>query len=367
MNLELNKVNVLPVKTWSWLRVNHLTLSETIPDIVPYEKNVINWNQNDENKLLIQQSNDEFDSLFQLETGMGEEAVDFIKQNKNKDILICVPKGEKIEKPIFINYELKEEESIVDLNRIIAEEDSQITIVLSYKNENNKKAFHGGLTFLEAKKNAVINLVIVQLLNDESIHLNDIATKVGENATINITQAELGGSKVALGLRTQLLGNESKQYVNSIYFGDKERFIDINYIVNHIGRFTISDLKLNGALLDEGRKLFRGTIDFKKGAVGASGAEEEFNLLFSPKIKNITAPLILCGEENVEGKHGANSGKILEEQLFYMMSRGIDELTAKKIMIESSFAPVIERVPDEELKNEISDYVKGRLLHVKQI
>lgn len=367
MNLELSKVNVLPVKTWSWLRVNHLTLSENIPDIVPYKKNVINWNENDKNKLLVNQIDAEFESLLQIETGMGEEAVDFIKENKNNEVLIRVPEGYVVENPIFINYELKEDESIVDLNRIIAEENSKITIVLNYKSADLGKAFHSGLTFIEAKKNAEVNLVIVQLLNDETIHLSDIGTKVAENATINITQAEVGGNKVVLGLRTLLKGNDSKQYVNSIYFGDKNRFIDINYIVNHVGRFTISELKLNGALLDEGRKLFRGTIDFQKGAVGASGAEEEYNLLFSPKIKNITAPLILCGEENVEGKHGANSGKILEEQLFYMMSRGIDELTAKKIMIESSFAPVIERVPDEELKNAISEYVKGRLLNVKQI
>lgn len=366
MNLKLEKVNILPVKTWSWLHVNHLTISEEIPNISSYEKDTINWNGNDKYKLL-EIDSDEFKGLLDLPTGMGEEAKEFVTTNKNKELLLRIPTGQQCEHPIVIEYQLEENESLVDLNRIIAEEDSKVTIVLTLKNKGAAKAFHSGLTLIHAKKNAKVNLIIVQLLNDETVHMHNIGTKVEEGGEITITQGELGGAKVLLGLHTLLTGNQASQSSYSIYFGDKERFIDINYIVEHIGRETVSDYKLNGALLDKGRKLFRGTIDFKRGASGAIGMEEEFNLLFSPHIKNITAPLILCDEENVEGKHGANSGKVDKEQLFYMMSRGLDELTAKKILIESSFAPVIEKVPCEELQNAISDYVKGRLFHVQQI
>lgn len=368
MNLELNKINVLPVKTWSWLAVNHLSLNEVIPDILPFHKDVIRKNGIDIDTITVKENDKEFDDLYDLTTGVGREAVEFIRNNKNVEVSFRIPQGKKIAEPVFLEYKLDDEnQSIVDVNRIIAEEDSEVTVVLNYQSKDKLEGFHAGLTFLHAKKNATINLVIVQLLNDECIHINDIGTLVEDKGTIRITQAELGGRKVVHGLKTDLVGKDSTQLVNSIYFGDKRRFIDINYIVHHMGKFSVSEMKLNGALLDEGRKLFRGTIDFKRGAVGARGEEEEFNLLFSPKIKNITAPLILCGEENVEGKHGANSGKILEEQLFYMMSRGIDEITAKKILIESSFLPVIEEVPDENLQNQISEYVKGRLSYVQHI
>lgn len=368
MKLELKDINVLPIRTWSWLNVNSLSLDEEIPELLPFNKNVIHINGAD--NYLIEDANieDDYEKLLELETGIGKPFTDYVLENKNKEVSFRIPAGVKVEAPILMDYEFDENNLVaIDLNRVIAEENSEVTIILNYKNKGDESAFHAGLTFLQAKKNAVINLVIVQLMNDNSIHLSDIGTMVEENGVININQAELGGRKSIQGCKTVLRGNESKQNVNSIYFGDKKRFIDINYIVSHEGKFSTSAMKLNGALLDESRKLFRGTIDFKKGCAGSSGQEEEFNLLFSPKIKNITAPLILCAEENVEGKHGANSGKIKEEQLFYMMSRGIDELTAKKIMIESAFLPVIEKVPNEALQNDITEFVKGRLFNVKQI
>lgn len=366
MKLELKDINVLPIKTWSWLNVNSISLDEEIPDLRPFDKNVVNGIDNH----LVEVVNEDEDikKLLELETGIGKTYTDFIIENKNKEITLRIPQGTKLDTPIFINYEFDENNLVaIDLNRVIAEENSEVTIILNYKNQGEEAAFHAGLTLLEARKNAVIHLVIVQLMNDNSIHLSDIGTMIHENGVININKAEIGGRKNIQGCKTMLKGNESKQNVDSIYFGDKKRFIDINYIVTHEGRFSESEMKLNGALLDESRKLFRGTIDFKKGCAGSIGQEEEFNLLFSPKIKNITAPLILCAEENVQGKHGANSGKIGEEQLFYMMSRGIDELTAKKIMIESAFLPVIMKVPMESLQNDIIEFVKGRLLGVKQI
>lgn len=368
MKFELKEVNVLPIKTWSWLHVNSLSLEEEIPELAPFHKNVVNYNGMDKKLIEVNKTDEDIEKLKELQTGIGKSYTDFVLQNKNKEVIFRIPKGVKMDTPIFINYEFDANNLVaIDFNRVIAEENSEVTIVLYYKNTEEESAFHAGLTFLEAKKNAIINLIIVQLMNDNSIHLSDIGTIVHENGTINISQAEIGGKKSIQGLKTILKGNDSKQNVDSIYFGDKKRFIDINYIVSHEGRFTKSDMKLNGALLDESRKLFRGTIDFKKGCQGSSGQEEEFNLLFSPKVKNITAPLILCAEENVQGKHGANSGKTCEEQLFYMMSRGIDELTAKKIIIESTFLPVITKVPSEELQHDITEYVKRRLLGVKHI
>jgi Fe-S cluster assembly scaffold protein SufB len=223
--------------------------------------------------------------------------------------------------------------------------------------------FHSGLTYLYAGKNAEINFVQVQLLNDQAIHLNNIGTRLAEGGKINLIQAELGSLKAVNGIEADLKGDNSKFGINTIFFGDKNRSSDFNYIVNHIGRQTKSEMDLNGALSEESRKVFRGTIDFKKGAAGAVGHEKEYTLLLSPRIKNVSAPLILCGEENVEGKHAANSGKIDETKLFYMMSRGLDELTAKKLILEAWFEPVIGRIPVASLKEEIAEFVKERLNH----
>ena len=218
-----------------------------------------------------------------------------------------------------------------------------------------------------ADTNAVINLIQIQLLPEKGVHLNNIGAECKASASVKIIQCELGGGYTVSGIKTSLQGENSELSVDTIYLGDGERSMDFNYIANHYGKNTKSNMRINGALLDNSKKIFRGTIDFKKGASGSEGAEEENTLLFHKNIKNISVPVILCEEENVSGKHAANSGKIDEDQLFYLMSRGLSEGEAKKLLLEAWFHPVLDNIPSDILKEQVSRYVKERLDHVKSI
>lgn len=367
MNLELNKINKLPVRTWSWLGVNDIDLQDSIPDLKPYMKNPLKSNVRlleklTEPKLLKK------DAGVKLETGSGEDVARFVKENYNTGISIQVPEGLQVDEPIVLNYELDDIDStVVDFNRIVAKAGSQVTVVMVYRSSDSCPVFHGGLSYLLAEENAVIHLIQIQLLGNQAIHMNNIGTSMDSSGKINIIQAELGGLKAVNGIYSALAGDNSKLDISTIFFGDKNRTIDFNYVADHTGMKTESEMNLNGALMDTSRKTFRGTIDFKKGASQAVGHESEYTLLFGSGMKNLSAPLILCNEENVEGKHAANSGKIDENQLFYMMSRGLDEVTAKKLILEAWFEPVIRKIPLDSLQADISDYLKERLNNVGSI
>lgn len=86
--------------------------------------------------------------------------------------------------------------------------------------------------------------------------------------------------------------------------------------------------------MDEAQKTLRFTIDFKNGSAGSVGDEQEDVLLLGEDVINRTMPIILCQEEDVDGRHGATIGQLGEDLLFYMQSRGIDEEEAKRIMIK---------------------------------
>ena len=98
--------------------------------------------------------------------------------------------------------------------------------------------------------------------------------------------------------------------------------MNLAYEINHIGEQSESDILVNGALKDTAKKTFKGTIDFKKGASRSKGKEEEYAILLSEKVKNVAIPILLCQEDDVEGVHAASAGKMDEEILFYIMSRG---------------------------------------------
>lgn len=89
-----------------------------------------------------------------------------------------------------------------------------------------------------------------------------------------------------------------------------------------MGQKSFVDIDVQGALKENAKKNFKGTIDFKKGCKKAKGNENEFCMLLSEKAKSLALPMLLCTEDDVEGNHSTASGKVDEEQLFYIMTRG---------------------------------------------
>ena len=102
-------------------------------------------------------------------------------------------------------------------------------------------------------------------------------------------------------------------------------------------------------------------MDFRRGAKRGVGHESEDVLLFSPTARNRTAPLILCGEEEVEGQHAASIGRLDEEKLYYLRSRGLSEAQARRLMVDARFAPAIEKIPLEALREEVRTEAARRL------
>lgn len=363
MNFTLAHVNPLPAPTWFRLGINDTKLSETVPEIHPYRGSYLST----ELPAKVEIFSGPF-SAPELSTGMGGEVRDFTEGNRTCGVTVRVPDGVKAEQPVFLSFRVDETNpSVLDVNTVVAGEGSEVTVVMSYTSPAGFAGFHGGLTRLYAGKNAVIRLIQVQMLGDGCLHYDDVGARCAENGTVSVIQAELGGKNAAAGLKADLKGRKSALNLDTIYFGDRSRSIDISYVAQHAGSASHSEIHASGALLDESRKTFRGTIDFLKGAKRAVGHESEYSLLFSPKVVNRSAPLILCAEEDVEGQHAASAGKIDSNRLFYLMSRGLSELEARKLLIEAQFRPVTDRIPDPALRNAVSDYVKERLEAIEPV
>ncbi len=356
MNLALNSINVLPVPTWNRLGINAAKLEAAGAAFAPYGADPLS--PLPEGVSVTELPFPKAD----VETGMGKEAADFVEANRTYGVSLRAAAGVKAACPVFLDFRLgAENPSLADAVEITAEEESELTVVVSYRSEEGISGFHGGLTKLYAAKGAAIHLVQVQLLGDKCVHFDNVGAFAGECGSIDIIQAEMGGKSAFSGVKTRLEGEKSSLNMDTVYFGDRSRSIDMNYVAEHTGRRTKSEIRVVGALLDESEKTFRGTIDFVRGSKKAVGHESESNLLFSPKVHNRTAPLILCAEEDVEGQHAASTGKIGENTLFYLMTRGLSELEAKKLMIEAQFRPVTDRIPEPELRSAILDDVKVRL------
>ena len=149
--------------------------------------------------------------------------------------------------------------------------------------------------------------------------------------------------------------------VKTIYLGTQNQLKDINYIVDINGQESKVDIDVQGALKDESKKHFKGTIDFKKGCKKAKGNENEFCILLSDKAKSLALPMLLCTEDDVEGNHSTASGRVDNKDLFYIMSRGISYKDAIKLLVKAKFNQIIQTIKDEQLKQEILEQIDRRL------
>ena len=130
---------------------------------------------------------------------------------------------------------------------------------------------------------------------------------------------------------------------------------EIMEMITNISEGAISEL------LDKASKTFKGTLDFRTGSTGSAGDEQEDTLLLSPDVVNRTMPVILCQEEDVDGRHGATIGQLGEDTLFYMESRGISEEEAKKIMVKARLDSIANMIPDDDIRTNAIYFIQESL------
>lgn len=351
--MEKLKLNKTPMRTSKNYGINNIVLENTeIPTHIE-----------DFNNLSCSGENVKIDSevcTAELKYGVGTELVNQVLNNANKKIKIETDKIEGDEVQIDFCFD-SVSKCLVDNIEIIAESNVKKTVVLKYESLDDNSGYHNGVIRLLAKENANIDIIIVNMLNEETNNFISIENEIEKNANVNYTIIELGAKNSISNYYSNINGDEAQNSLNTIYLGKENQVFDLNYIAELTGKKTNANIEVQGALKDHAKKHFKGTIDFKKGAKRAVGNENEFCMLLSDTAKSIALPMLLCTEDEVEGNHSTAAGKIDEKQLFYIMSRGFSVKEAMKLVVKSRFNNILENVKNEKLRNEIIDNIDRRL------
>ena len=234
-----------------------------------------------------------------------------------------------------------------------AGESRQLTVVYRQAGE--------GQVQVKVEKGGFLKLTTVQLLPVDAQGASSVQVELADTAELEAVAVEVGSAKSLAKMEVNLAGNESKANVYVLYFGHGASQLDMNYVLVQQGRSTEANLHVYGALLGESNKIFRGTLDFRHGSKGSKGYEKEEVVVLSSKVRNRSVPLMLSAEDAVEGHHAVSIGKIDENKLFYLMSRGLDMQEARRLVVEAAFNPVLDRIEDKDLYQELDEYIKEGL------
>lgn len=347
--MEKLKLNNTPVRTARNFAINNIEVLFEMPKEIREFKNV----EIIKDKSII----DNEVSNKELTYGTGKILEKLIFEEANNKIRIQTTK-QKEDIKIIYNFD-DNNSSLINQIEIIANNDTNVTII--YKSKTSSTCFHNGIVRTTVKENVQLNVTIVNMLNENTDNFEAIENTLYQNSNVKYTIIDIGGKTSVSNYYSNIIGANASNDLKTIYLGRNNQIKDINYIAELRGEKSNVDIDVQGALKDNAKKNFKGTIDFKKGAKKAKGNENESCMLLSNKAKSIALPMLLCTEEDVEGNHSTSSGKVDEKQLFYIMARGISYKEAVKLIVKSKFNNIIEKIKDDNLKEEILKEIDERL------
>lgn len=341
------KLNETPIRTSRNFLINNIKLTDVeIPEAVEEFKNV---------EIIGGKNITENIEETKLTYGLGEILQNNIIKNSNSKLNI---NAENEEIKIIYNFD---DENINLINNIVVNATKKCKLYIVYKSNTNKECFHNGVIKINALENSKIDVIVVNTMNKNSNNFEAYENIIESNASVNYTIIDIGGKNSITNYYSNILGEKAKNDLKTIYLGAENNIKDLNYIAELRGKQSFIDIDVQGALSENAKKNFKGTIDFKKGCKKAKGNENEFCMLLSEKARSIALPMLLCTESDVEGNHSTASGKVDNQELFYIMSRGLSYNEAVKLIVKARFNKILSRIEDEDLRNEIIEKIEEQL------
>ena len=351
-NLVLNDT---PVRTSKNFNINNIKVENiNIPEVLEDFKSVKVLNANSEIKI------DTNVNKIDLKYGLGDFYTNQVAQKSNYKSNIIIES--KTEKNLEMDFKFDtDNQNLAEHIEITAMEGCTASIILKYETEKDIEAYHNGVIKVSGKKDSILNIIIVNFMNELSSNFLSIENNFEDNSKINYYIVDFGGKNSITNYYSNIKGKNADNQLNTIYLGKDNQLFDLNYIGELYGEKSNIDIEVQGALKDNAKKHFKGTIDFKKGCKKATGNENENCMLLSETTKSLALPMLLCSEEDVEGNHSSSAGKVGEKELFYIMSRGFELKEAMKLMVRAKFNKILDGIKDDELRAQILDEIDARL------
>lgn len=265
-----------------------------------------------------------------------------------------------------LHFSVRAGENAFFENEIRARAGEEKIVIMDYTSQGadgssgaDAAGFFGIKTRVILEQGARIHLVKIQMLGSNFTHLDQTFATLSDGARFQFTQIELGGANNFVEMISDLDGEKSHVKSDFSYYCADGQELDANFVANQRGKKSQSVMNSFGTLGNGAKKTFRGTIDFKRGAAASSGSELEETLLLSENVVNKSIPLILCGEEDVSGDHGATIGGVPEEIFFYLNSRGIGKAAAEELMARAKVMRTAALIPNGACVERIEHFMEG--------
>jgi Fe-S cluster assembly protein SufD len=247
-------------------------------------------------------------------------------------------------------------------NLIVVGAGASATVIEEQLSENaDGVAFHLGGTEVFVGEEAKLVYGSLQDWGRNVYHYSNQRARVARDGELQWIQTLLGGRMTKINSYFDLDGPGARVFVHGFMFGDQRQHFHLHTLQRHLKEHGTSDLLIKGCLKDHARSVYQGLIQVSEGAQRTDAYQANRNLLLSDTARADSIPGLEILANDVRCTHGATIGQVDEEQLFYLMARGLTRFEAQRLIVEGFFVPVIDRIPIEAVREQLRTAIESKI------
>ncbi len=286
----------------------------------------------------------------------------------NDGVFIQLKKNSQTEKPIhIISVHDNREEGIYSTSRIliVAEEGAKAHIVETHISTAEKFSLQNLGAEIIVKQNARIEYHLIQhfslLGKSEASVIDSRQVVLEKDSFCNFTTVSMSGALIRNNLHMLFNAQNGEGHLYGLYLPSKNELMDNHSLVDHAMPNCFSNEFYKGIMTENGKGVFNGKIMVRKDAQKTNAYQNNRNLLLSDDAGLNAKPQLEIFADDVKCSHGATSGQLDEDAMFYLRARGIGELEAKKLLTLAFAEDVLVQTKHEGLHNQIDKWIEEKL------
>jgi len=274
---------------------------------------------------------------------------------------LFVPRGVKVALPLHAWSAMTAGSVDFSHSLIVLEEGAEATLMVETVGEGHDPGLHCGSIEIVLAAGAKLRYVNLQNWGTGVWHFARQKALVGRQAQLQWTIGALGARLAKVNQHVELIGENSQAQVNGVMFTEGRQHLAYHTLQHHRVPRATSDLLYKGALQDQSQLVWRGMIKVDVGADKTDGYQRNDNLMLSETARADSIPGLEIEADDVICTHGATTGYVEEEQVFYAQTRGLTRKEATRMIVAGFFQQVFDRITIESVREALAEAIGRRI------
>jgi Fe-S cluster assembly protein SufD len=276
-------------------------------------------------------------------------------------ICIHIERDRIIQKPIQIIHLISQENTAATTrNIIVAEKNSNASIIQTYNSIEEVTTFTNVITEVFVKENAQLTIDKIQVESENAYLISTDQIQQEKNSTFTINTMTLNGGLVRNNLNIEVIGQNCTSNLNGAYVLKGNQHVDNHTMVDHKVAHCDSNELYKGIMYEKSTGVFNGKVFVRRDAQKINAFQSNANVLIGDNSSINSKPELEIYADDVKCSHGSTTGQIDEDAVFYLRARGLSESSARNLIIHAFLNEVFEKIKNNDVKYFIINTLESR-------